>query len=183
MKWDSLKDRESRRFASPWKARTAGYATAALFLAADQLTKILAEGSLASHRSVQVLGNVVRFTLVWNRGAAFSLSWGGPAILGVVTAAAAVLVLVQIWKMTDRPAVFLVGLGAILGGALGNLLDRIMYGSVIDFIDVGFGRSRWPTFNVADIAITVGGILLVLAYWRDGRGSGTREDETEGTGN
>ncbi|MBN2609654.1 MAG: signal peptidase II [Candidatus Fermentibacteraceae bacterium] len=161
------------------RARSTGYLTAVAFLAADQLTKRMALGWLDLHHPVEFLGGLARFTLVWNRGAAFSLPWGGPMFLTVITAAAAVLVSVLIWRMADRPALFLVGMGAILGGALGNLLDRFIYGSVVDFIDVGIGSRRWPTFNLADIAITTGGILLVILYRRDPPRSPEKGSETD----
>lgn len=173
-KWDSVTEAGARRL---------GYLTAAAFLAADQLTKRLALGLLDLHDPVDFLGDLVRFTLVWNRGAAFSLPWGGPVFLTVITAAAAVLVSFFIWRLTDRRPLFLMGLGAILGGALGNLMDRFMYGSVVDFIDIGLGCRRWPTFNLADIAITVGGVMLVIIYRKetaskeDGKG-----DEAHGSG-
>ncbi len=160
--------------------RLAGYLTAIVFLGLDQLTKRMAVGALDLHRPVEVLGGLVRFTLVWNRGAAFSLSWGGPAILGIITSIAAIFVAVQIWRLRQRSVAFMLGLGVVLGGALGNLLDRLMYGSVIDFIDVGIGSSRWPTFNVADIAITAGGILLVLTYRKCCDASLPEEDSDNG---
>jgi signal peptidase II len=95
------------------------------------------------------------------------MPWGGPLFLTVITAAAAVMVSIYIWKLGKYSPLFLAGLGAILGGALGNLLDRFMYGKVVDFIDIGFTGWRWPTFNVADIAITAGGILLMILYKRE----------------
>jgi signal peptidase II len=162
------------------KGRLAGYLTAVAILGLDQLTKRMAVGALDLHRPLEVLGGLVRFTLVWNRGAAFSLSWGGPAILGIITSVAAIFVAVQIWRLRQRSIPFMLGLGVVLGGALGNLLDRLMYGSVIDFIDVGIGSSRWPTFNVADIAITAGGILLVLTYRKCCDTSIAEEDSDDG---
>ena len=69
-------------------------------------------------------------------------------------------------------------LGLILGGALGNLYDRLRLGEVIDFVDVGFGSHRWPVFNVADIAVTVGVFLLLIEYlWCGGRAVGDHDDE------
>lgn len=157
------------------RARLTGYLIALGTLAADQLTKRMVLGWLDPRRPVEILGEFLRFTLVWNRGAAFSLAWGGPVILTVVTGAAAVFVSVLIWRMADRPRLFLAGMGAILGGALGNLLDRFIYGSVLDFIDVGLAGRRWPTFNVADVAITAGGVILVILYRRE-----TRTERAEG---
>jgi len=145
--------------------RLAGYLTAACVVVVDQITKRIALGSLELQQPVGVAGNFLRLTLVWNRGAAFSMSWGGPWVLAAVTAAAVVLVSVFIWKQKGSGKLFTAAMGAVLGGAAGNLLDRILHGGgVVDFIDVGFTSWRWPTFNVADIGISVGGILLVILY-------------------
>jgi len=149
------------------KTRLCSYLTALAVLGADQLTKRLALSGLELHHPVEFIGSFLRFTLAWNQGAAFSMPWGGPMFLTVITAAAAILVSVFIWKLAYHSPLFLAGLGAILGGALGNLLDRLMYGKVIDFLDIGLASRRWPTFNVADIAITMGGILLVILYKRE----------------
>ncbi len=149
------------------KSRLRGYSTAIVVLLIDQLTKKLVLGNLEMHHPEEILGNFLRFTPAWNRGAAFSMPWGGPLFLTVVTAAAAVMVSVFIWRLGRRSPLFRTGMGAILGGALGNLLDRFMYGRVLDFIDIGLPGRRWPTFNVADIAITIGGILLVILYRKD----------------
>lgn len=155
----------------------AGYAAALTTAAVDQLSKRLALASLELHQPVDVIGDLLRFTFAWNRGAAFSLPWGGPLFLTVITAAAVIVIGVVIWRCESRSKLFLCGLGLVMGGALGNLLDRFFYGKVADFIDVGIGGSRWPTFNVADIAITVGGILLILLYKKE---TGTPEKEEKG---
>jgi signal peptidase II len=148
---------------SEGRRRAAGYLTAAAVLAVDQITKRIALGSLELSQPVAVAGNFLRMTLAWNRGAAFSMSWGGPWVLAAVTAVAVVLVSLFIWKQKGSGKLFTVAMGAVLGGAAGNLLDRLLYGGgVVDFIDVGFTSWRWPTFNVADIGITIGGILLII---------------------
>ena len=162
------------------KARLCGYITALGVLALDQLTKRLALGALELHHPEAVLGNFLRFTLAWNQGAAFSMPWGGPLFLTIVTAAAVVMVSIFIWKLGKHSPLFLAGLGAILGGALGNLLDRFMYGKVVDFIDIGGTGWRWPTFNVADIAITVGGVILVILYRREAAAGDVVEDNNAG---
>ena len=156
------------------KKRMHGYLTALVVLGIDQLTKRLALGALDLRQPVSVLGNYFRFTLAWNQGAAFSMSWGGPMVLTVFTAIAVIMIAVFIWRLRNHTPLFFIALGAILGGALGNLLDRFIYGMVVDFIDIGTSGWRWPTFNAADIAITIGGILLVILY----RGSAKRNPET-----
>jgi signal peptidase II len=150
---------------SEGRRRAAGYLTAAAVLAVDQMTKQIALGSLEPGLPVAVAGNFLRMTLAWNHGAAFSMAWGGPWVLAAVTAVAVILVSLFIWKQKGSGKLFTVAMGAVLGGAAGNLLDRLLHGGgVVDFIDVGFTSWRWPTFNVADIGITIGGILLIILY-------------------
>ncbi|MBD3278935.1 MAG: signal peptidase II [Candidatus Aegiribacteria sp.] len=160
----------------PRRIALAGYAMALATAVVDQISKRLALASLEMHQPVEVIGDLLRFTFAWNRGAAFSLPWAGPTFLAVITAAAVVAIGAVIWKYQGGSKLFLFGLGLVMGGALGNLLDRFFYGKVADFIDVGIGSSRWPTFNVADIAITAGGILLILLYKRE---PGTPDKEEE----
>lgn len=157
------------------RMRTYGYLTALAVLGIDQLTKRLALGSLDLHQPVSVIGNFLRFTLAWNQGAAFSMSWGGPMVLTVFTGIAVILIAVFIWRLSDHTPLFFIALGGILGGAMGNLLDRLFYGKVVDFIDIGSNGWRWPTFNAADTAITICGILLVIIY----RGSTKRKPDKD----
>ena len=149
---------------SPVKA----FIVAAAAVALDQATKSLALRNLSSVEPVPLLGDVFRLVLKFNEGAAFSLSWGGPGVLIAMTAAAAAAVTVAILRWRRRSPAGMAGLGLILGGVLGNLGDRVFRdGRVIDFLDMGLGARRWPTFNVADIAITVGALVLVILH-RDG---------------
>ncbi|HOT23128.1 MAG TPA: signal peptidase II [Thermoleophilia bacterium] len=99
--------------------------------------------------------------LVWNRGVAFGrLAQGGEALLVVVAVLAAAIVAVLVLG----PPAYRLGLGILLGGALGNLIDRVRLGAVVDFIDVPW----WPTFNFADVAVVVGVVLVVWAVLRAG---------------
>jgi len=161
------------------RTRSGGYITALGILMLDQLTKNLALNGLELHHPEAVFGNFLRFTLAWNQGAAFSMPWGGPMFLTVITAAAAIAVSIFIWKFGKHSPLFIACLGAILGGALGNLLDRLMYGKVVDFIDLGFNGWRWPTFNVADMAITVGGIILVILYRKETAAEEDMKEESD----
>lgn len=100
--------------------------------------------------------------LVWNRGVAFGrLTQGGGALLIAVAVLAAVIVGVLVLG----PPAYRLGLGILLGGALGNLIDRVRLGAVVDFVNVPW----WPTFNVADVAVVVGVVLVVWAVLRAGR--------------
>lgn len=138
-------------------------------LVLDQLTKWLVSARLLLGEPVPVLGDVVRLTLVHNRGAAFGLFPGSrvPFIIVSILAIAVVLYLFQ--RDAYRSVLSRVLLGGILGGALGNLIDRARLGYVVDFIEVGVGSLRWPVFNVADSAVTLGVIILAWTLARSGR--------------
>lgn len=149
------------------KARLAAAVTLAVVLA-DTVTKWVVRETFHLGESVPVVGDVFRLTYILNPGAAFGLRAGDHSrlVFGVL-AAIATLVLVTVIRRTpavDRVRV--VSLSLILGGAVGNLVDRIRhpYG-VVDFLDVGLGAFRWPVFNLADIGVTTGALLLVLFLW------------------
>lgn len=129
----------------------------------DQWTKWMVGMNLAPGQSVVVVPKVMWFTHVFNRGAAFSMMQG-QTIFFVVAAALVVLAL-MIYNLLAKPTVVLqIFTGMMAGGAAGNLLDRCRLGHVVDFIDFRV----WPVFNVADMAIVCGGILLVIYFmWFD----------------
>ncbi|MGI8496809.1 MAG: signal peptidase II [Gemmatimonadaceae bacterium] len=139
----------------------------------DVTTKILAERHLPLHEPQQVIGQLFQLTLAYNYGAAFGMHLGSASrwVFGL----AALVGLVVIGRLalqtppTDRPR--LLALALIFGGAAGNLIDRIRSPQgVVDFIDVGIGaQHRFWTFNIADSAVTVGAILLLLVLWLDER--------------
>jgi signal peptidase II len=133
----------------------------------DQLTKAIVLARMDLHQSISVVDGFFALTYVRNTGAAFGLLAGRladarvPLLLAVSVAALAVL----FWFVRTIPAerrAVITACGAVLGGAIGNMIDRIAYGEVIDFLDVYVGDYHWPAFNVADSAITVGVILLCL---------------------
>jgi len=139
----------------------------------DVVTKAIAERSLTP-RGIphEVLGNTVRLTLVYNPGAAFGLNLGPQSrfIFAALTLVALVI-LARLYRATpDRDTWRTVALGLVCAGAVGNLLDRVrsIFG-VVDFIDIGIGDSRWPTFNVADMAVSAGAILLAWVLWQEDR--------------
>ncbi|MEN0138494.1 MAG: signal peptidase II [Rhodococcus sp. (in: high G+C Gram-positive bacteria)] len=138
------------------------FAIAGTILATDLLTKILAVANIEPGRPVWLIGDVVSLRLVRNPGAAFSMATGMTWLLTLV-AVGVVIGVVRIGR-TLRSPWWALGLGLVLGGALGNLVDRffrapgVMQGHVVDFVSVGW----WPVFNVADSAIVCGAILLVV---------------------
>ncbi|MFC9877693.1 signal peptidase II [Nocardia salmonicida] len=147
----------------------------------DLLTKCLAVAFIDPGESVPIIGDFARFTLVRNPGAAFSMATGMTWLLTLI-AAAVVIGVIRIGR-TLRSLWWAIGLGMVLGGALGNLVDRIfrypgpLQGHVVDFVAVGW----WPVFNVADSAIVCGAILLValtvFGFEPDGTRSGRKHTE------
>lgn len=135
-----------------------------LVIILDQVTKIIADNMLAYHSPVPVIP-MLNFTLLYNKGAAFSFlaSQDGWQRWFFLTLTSAVSVFLYLWlrKLHSDQVLQYSALSMILGGALGNLIDRAVYGHVIDFIDVHYMQQSFPAFNIADSAITVGAILLI----------------------
>jgi len=145
---------------------------AAAVVAADQATKsmILARFNLGEGVVVAPFFNLV---LVYNKGAAFSFlsdapGWQTPLLVGFAVVAMGVVA----YLLVRSPQRFIVsaGLALILGGALGNVIDRLRFGQVVDFLDFHAAGWHWPAFNVADSAITVGAVLLILDGFRKHEG-------------
>jgi signal peptidase II len=146
---------------------------AAGFLATDIVTKWWAVQALApAHTRHSVLGDWVTLTLLYNPGAAFGLHLGEWSrwIFTALTIGA-VFILTRMYRATaDGDRIRLTSLGMILGGACGNLIDRLRSSQgVVDFIDVGIRDMRWPTFNVADVGVSCGALLLAWVLWREDR--------------
>jgi signal peptidase II len=135
--------------------------TAVAVLALDLLTKAVAARFLVLGHPVSVIDGILRLTLVHNTGAAFGLFPGSRLAFIGFSAAAMVVIVILYFRLPDRNAWQLVALGGLVGGAVGNLHDRVLHGWVIDFIEIGVGRYHWPVFNVADMAVT-GGVALLL---------------------
>jgi signal peptidase II len=132
-----------------------------LVFAADQAAKAAIEANLFPGEQVDVLGPV-GLTLAHNRGVAFGLAGGAGAGLVLVTLAALAVVGYLFTRNPARPGMW-AAVGLLAGGALGNLADRIRADAVTDYVDVG----SWPAFNLADVAISCGVLLLLLLYLRD----------------
>ncbi len=142
-----------------------GFGLAGAVFALDQLTKWLITQSLELYQSVSLLGDFLKFTLVLNPNTVFGLSLGKGFPYIWVISAIALVVLVSM--LLEKNPWGVAAYGLVLGGALGNLADRLRIGAVVDFINVGVGPYRWPYFNVADSAVVIGiGILLVVSFWR-----------------
>ena len=126
----------------------------------DQASKAAALQLMRRGESIPIISDSVRLTLVQNSGAAFGMLSGNnlPLVLTTLLAAAAVVFLIFRSKKTGSQ--LSMPLVLVLGGALGNLADRVRLGEVVDFVDVGWKLHRWPVFNVADVAITAGVVLF-----------------------
>lgn len=139
----------------------------------DLVTKLIAAATLSpQHVPHEVIGNHLRLTLVYNPGAAFGLNLGiYSRWIFMALTAGALVILARLYKAT-REGDYLrtIALAFVCGGAVGNLIDRIRSATgVVDFIDVGVGDLRWPTFNVADMAVSVGAFLLAWVLWGEER--------------
>jgi signal peptidase II len=133
----------------------------------DQVTKLWVAASMRLHQSIPVVDGLFDLTYVRNTGAAFSMFAGSaPGIrvpFFIIVSLVAVVVILSFVRHTPaNQKVALAGCAFVLGGAVGNLIDRVAYGEVIDFLDVYWGDWHWPAFNVADSFITVGVVLLLL---------------------
>lgn len=146
---------------------------ALLVIAIDFVTKAIAVTALApQHVPHPVLGEAVRLTLVYNPGAAFGLYLGQHSrIIFTVLTLAALTILWRLYRATaPGDARRALALALVCAGAVGNLLDRLRSSrGVVDFIDIGATTWRWPTFNVADMAVTTGAVLLAFVLWREDR--------------
>jgi signal peptidase II len=153
------------------------FVIAGVVLITDLVTKVLAVARIEPGESVPVIGDVVTLRLVRNPGAAFSMATGMTWLLTLV-AVGVVIGVVRIGR-TLRSPWWALGLGLVLGGALGNLVDRffrapgVMQGHVVDFVSVGW----WPVFNVADSGIVCGAVLLVVLTLIGLEPDGTRKVE------
>ena len=145
---------------------------ASLVVVLDVITKYVDHSQLRRHLPLEVLGKVQQFALSYNPGAAFGLHVGPYSRL--VFVAVAILALGVLWRLyrsgSPDDRLRAIALGLISGGALENLLNRLWSApGVVDFIDVGVGEVRWPTFNLADIGVSVGAILLAWSLAAEDR--------------
>lgn len=165
----------------------------------DQVTKLLVRGvqipalgidvhGMALYSSVPVIGNFLRFTYIQNPGMAFGIDFGWKSFFAIFSIIASIAIFLYLYKVRDESKPVRFSLALILGGAIGNLIDRVFYGPlfegtpifhgrVIDFIDfkffdihfLGYNFSRFPVFNIADASVTVGVVMLLIFHALRGR--------------
>lgn len=139
-------------------------------IAIDQVTKYIVERTLRLYDPVPVLGDFFRLTYIFNRGAAFGLHLGewSRVIFTILPVVAAIMLYLMYRQTPWSDRTRLVSIALVTGGAIGNLIDRVRSSrGVVDFFDVGFGNVRWPVFNIADIGVTIGALLLAVSLWRE----------------
>jgi signal peptidase II len=162
--------------------RPSAFSNSALFwpillavVATDIATKFFAVRKLGGPLEKvphEIFGEWFRFTLVYNPGAAFGLNVGDYSRWVFMALTIGALLILGRLYVSTRPgdSMRIISLALVCGGALGNLLDRIRSArGVVDFLDIGVGASRWPTFNVADMAVSTGAFLLAIVLWQEDR--------------
>jgi signal peptidase II len=159
----------------PLKRRLIEFVLPMLVVAVDQATKAMVRASVPEHDSVTVIPGLLDITHALNSGAAFGILNGADfpfktAIIAFVATAALVGVGLYAASLAHHQTIARVGLALIIGGAAGNLIDRIMAGSVVDFVDVYWRTHHFWAFNVADSAISVGVTMLILDMLTTGTG-------------
>ena len=152
----------------------------AVIVAFDQLTKFIVDRSMPLHHSIPVIDNLFSLTYIRNTGAAFGFLAGSAAafrlpFLIVFSLVAIGFVVAMLRRLPERETGLVIALAFILGGAIGNLIDRFAYGEVIDFLDFYWSGYHWPAFNVADSFITMGvGITVYYLIKAKGQDPFTR---------
>ncbi len=146
----------------------------------DQATKLTVKATMELYQSIPILGDFFRLTFVENSGMAFGISFGENTFFTVFSIIASIAILIYLFSMRGEHIYVRISMAVIFGGAIGNLTDRLIRGSVIDFFDFdffdiyipsfhflfinfpGYSMTRWPVFNVADMAVTIGMVMLFM---------------------
>ncbi len=151
------------------KYRTLSIITTVILIL-DQATKLYVDANFRLHETVPVIRGFFHLTYVRNKGAAFGILSDNAVRIPFFISVSIIAMLGILWyikHIRDDQRLALFSLSLIFSGAFGNLIDRIRFGEVIDFLDVFWQRHHWPAFNVADSAITVGVVLLFIEMWRE----------------
>ncbi len=144
----------------------------------DQVTKFTIKKLMRLYESIEIWGDFFRFTYIENPGMAFGIQMENKILFSLLSVSAAVIVCVYLYRMRNEKIYLPIALSLILGGAIGNLIDRFLYGRVVDFLDVeffdisvpafnflfiefsGYQLSRWPVFNIADSSVSIGMVII-----------------------
>jgi len=136
-----------------------------LVAASDQITKAIVRETMNLHQSIPVIGSIVKITYIHNPRGVFGLPLGGNKVFVLFSVIAVIFILFYLFRLPPENRYSRVALALVMGGAVGNLVDRLRFGEVIDFLDVGIGTTRWPIFNIADAGVTIGVALLFFAVF------------------
>lgn len=150
-----------------------------IVLILDQVTKFLTKSYMTLRQSIPVIGDTVRLTYIENDGMAFGIAIGNKLLFNIFSIAAAIAIFIYMLRLRNDHFMPKFALSIIFGGAIGNLIDRLLYGSVVDFLDVKIpgipeidlyfftlpAMNRWPIFNIADVAVSIGMVLLIVTIF------------------
>ena len=137
------------------------FSSALLIIFLDQLTKFLIKQNFKLHQSIPIIKNILHLTYVTNTGSAFGLFKGFNIFFILFSVIMIIVIFYYLKSVMKKEKLLQFSIGLLLGGTIGNLIDRLYFGSVIDFIDFRI----WPVFNVADSAVTISIILLIVLLW------------------
>ena len=144
----------------------------------DQVTKFLVKKFMSLYAHIEIIGDFFQFTYIENPGMAFGIQMENKILFTILSIGAAIIVAVYLYRMRNDKTPIIIALCLILGGAIGNLIDRLIYGKVIDFLDIeffdislpslnlvlfefpGYDLTRWPIFNIADSSVTIGMVII-----------------------
>lgn len=135
-------------------------------VAADQITKFVVDSKFSLFDTRQIVGDLLCLHYIRNAGAAFGVRYGNPSVMLIVTALVTIALIYFFisGKLNPGTKAGNAAVVLVIAGAVGNLIDRVRLGEVIDFIDMGIGNYRWPTYNFADIYVTIGMIVLMFHF-------------------
>jgi len=152
------------RFLSHLTKCRAGYLTAIIMIIADQFTKLLIIEYLMIPPRIIYINEYFNLVLTWNNGISFGLFNNDSKFNALVISVIGIGIVLFLIGLLSRAETkkLKIGLGLIIGGAIGNIIDRGIYGAVMDFLDIHIGNYHWPAFNIADSCITIGAIILVI---------------------
>ncbi|MBU5594627.1 signal peptidase II [Amphibacillus sp. MSJ-3] len=153
------------------------YLLALLTILIDQFTKWLVLTNMEVKESISIIDNFLYITSHRNSGAAWGILAGQMVFFYIITVIVIAMIVYYIQKYAKTNRWLGVGLGLVLGGAIGNFIDRIMYQEVVDFIDVYFGSYSYPIFNLADSALVIGVIIIGIIIVKDEFGKGAKKND------
>ncbi|PRO65304.1 signal peptidase II [Alkalicoccus urumqiensis] len=143
------------------------YIIAAVIIGFDQLTKWLVVTQMEIGQSIPLITNILYLTSHRNEGAAFGILQGQQWLFYIVTVVVVIFLIYLLQKNGEEGRLYKIALALVLGGAIGNFIDRVYMGAVVDFVDVYIGSYNYPIFNVADSALVVGVIMIIIFTFLD----------------